>query len=120
MTGLKLNIEHITRILVFEKHQDYSYVWHKENKFLGIVTRKEGFYYHDCFSCTYQLPEEMKALPCRFIEDNKVFYEPYIDIRTTDGKTTTLWFKTATELHNFLDQEEFKNITWVKYIPYEK
>lgn len=115
MKELRLNIKHISRITIYDKLQDNSYFWDKQSKFLWFITAKEGFYYYDMFGCKYRTPEEMKNIDHRYIEDKKVFYDPHIEIKTTDGKTTILWFKSVSELYNFLNQYQLKSITWVTH-----
>ena len=77
MKNLFVNENEIESIKVYDVRQAVGYEYRKQKKFLGFVTRKEGFYdsYNDIV-----LKEDLEKHGDAFVDGEKVFLYPTINI----------------------------------------
>jgi len=77
MKNLFVNADEIESIKVYDVRQAGGYEYRKQKKFLGFVTRKEGFY--DSYNYLV-FKEDIEKYGDAFIDGEKVFLYPTINI----------------------------------------
>jgi hypothetical protein len=48
-----------------------------------------------------------------FIEDNKIYYYPHLEIKMANQTVHNIFFKTIEELNKFIETEPMKNVAWI-------
>lgn len=118
----KLNIAQICSIKSFLKASHNFLKWADKKKFLFFFTRnvKPGFYYsYTLGEPIYFSKEEIENggyfnNKYLYVENNKVYYFPHIEIKMSDGKEFAKYFKTKDELLNFMNSDKLKEINWIE------
>jgi hypothetical protein len=105
----------IERIAIYLNLENAYWRWRPRRALLWglIVYQEEGFYHNFAFPALAANPLEDKNLR---VEGNKVYYKPYILIRSVSGEKETIYFNTKGELFDFIKKEELLSIPHIKII----
>jgi hypothetical protein len=98
----EINKSQITTIITNFSSLNSSYKYKKKTGF-WIFTKPAGFYW-DYFREFITTEEELVKSGNYYVKDNKVYYNPHLTIKLTDGQIRTLWFKTEQEMLDYKEQ----------------
>ena len=103
-----INVEDLISMEYFPRKKMHSYFYQKRKSFLGITTKKEGFYFQNYFNVEY-IGKKIDIVN-RFSYGHKVFSKPGVLINLK-GREITKWFDRKSECFDFLNesQESIKN-----------
>jgi len=108
---MRINPNQICSIRVHEQLAHRFFVFYEEKKFLGLTTRKEGFYYTALFENNYYTNEVIEELyPNCFIGGMSVFYRPHIEVHMSNKQIHTKYFESIDEMHEFLNRDEYYHV----------
>lgn len=99
----------IARIHVFPKYLDTQYEVIEYSYRTGFFFKKtvSGVFVYDRLNLD-RIPLEkwhtLSASKNTYIEDNRIYFMPHVDIVFVDGKTKSQFFDNAEELYEFADQ----------------
>lgn len=110
---IKLNISQICSIKAIIKEECNWYEYRYESKFLGIRINKEGFYDNFSLSSKSVKKSLIENDNRMFIECNKVFWYPHLEVTMTNKQKFTKFFKSKEELESYLKIEEHKDSEWL-------
>lgn len=109
MIELKINANQISSIKIYIKHESRRYEYKSAKKNL-FVNRKEGFYHIVLGDYDYLTMDDIKKSKQFYVENNKLYYYPHIEVRMSNNNYFEQYFKTEEELQTFLNLPELKNI----------
>ena len=107
-----VNIDHVTTIRLYDKKIDTSFRWKSKEIKIGKrgkpdkIIREAGIYYHDDSLAITKDPEN------RYINGNKVWVYPKLEIRLISKEYMEFYFKTYEEGCVFA-QNSFKGKKWM-------
>lgn len=121
-TRRKINVSQITVIGVMpEKISKWIQWFPKETKYFGLYTEPEGFwttrvkYLTDVRVKDENIwKETIEKDPSLRIEGKLVYNKASIRIHLSDGSREELYFDTDTQMFEFINRPEFKDITLVE------
>ena len=94
-----INTEYITSVDVFKKAPASCYEYKKEHTRFLLLKRPEGVYR----GFEYITDDECKAKGNLYVEDEKVYYKPHIEINYgSNYRYCTKWFETIDELTEYM------------------
>lgn len=108
-----INTKQINQIKIIEKLKDDDFKYHNTEKFLGIVTKSEGWYYYGWD--TYKI-KNLNNYKDKYVFDevNKVVYEKeHIYFKMSDGEVIKLYSKYGIGIEYILNDilsKEFSEI----------
>jgi nitrous oxide reductase accessory protein NosL len=112
----KYNPKNIVKIEVNYKEENNTYKYSSEKRLFGVLITPEGFIngydisnYPNSAKCVLE-----NNTHC-YIEDNKVYYKPNVEIHMSDGRKDCLWFETEGKVKEFIKQEGFFEVNWIEY-----
>jgi len=98
---IKININQICKIKIFEKLRCNAYYYQKKGKY--FFNKKDGFYKDMCLGNDYRTTKEsIEADGTLFVEGEQVFYKPHIEIYLSNQHMVIEWFNTTEELGRFV------------------
>lgn len=110
----QLNVNQICSITQFNKriNHNYKYVPAYSFKSWFITKYYEGRFVRDGIfdHSDITLEEILKNNPDCYVEDNKIYYYPYLFFRMSNGSTYDKHFNTVLELEEFLNQKILMHI----------
>lgn len=110
----KLNVSQICSINAIIKQEHDWYEYRKECRFFGIRISKEGFYHNFSLSGGDYTERQLIENDTRmFIEGEKVFWYPHLEITMSNEHKFTKFFKSKQELENYVESEELKVNKWL-------
>lgn len=89
----KFNKEQVVKVIAQPKLENTYYIYKPEIKFLGITLRKSGF-----FTWLAERRIDISTENHVFIEGEKIFYFPHIDVYLSDGKCVILWYNSVSKM----------------------
>lgn len=108
----KINAKHIAafRIEIDKICTDYKYK--TEKKFLGFITRKEGFYdiLDEFVGDRWAVERKNKEV---LVGTKSVHYKPHLFFFLSSGNTSTKYFDSKIELKRFIDDNNLNSINWL-------
>jgi hypothetical protein len=102
---IKINVQAVTHIVIHPKEKQFDWYFQhgKKRRFLPDI--KEGFYELDLFGdkkCVTS-KEVLDSDKNIYIENNTVFYKPYVVIFLSSNKQLTKFFETKEEATDFVN-----------------
>ena len=107
----KLNIKQIVSIRSFEK-SDYFFLTYKEARGYWFWKTEAGFY-DSLFPKSAKTKEQVEKDGTLIVEGKRVYYRPHVEIKTSDGRKHTKFFKTVDGMKKFLNLPELKYLTFI-------
>ena len=108
----KINKDQITafRVEIDKVCTDYKYK--PEKKFLGFITRKEGFYdiLDEFVGDRWAVERKDKEV---FAGQTSVCYKPHLFFFLASNNTATKYFNSEIELKRFIDDNNLNAINWL-------
>ena len=113
MFSRKINADQICSIEIYRKlkYKDYFY---REGKKSFWGNTKEGFYHYIGIAREeYISSEEIEKDQDIYVDGKSVYYRPHIDFKMSNGVTHTKFFKTESDLDDYLKQPELASIKFI-------
>ena len=107
----KLNIQQICSVRSYLKAENDNYEYRKAKRFL-FWKSEEGFYQY-FFGDKVITKSEIESKGHLYVEGEKVFYKPHIEIRMSNQTFHCKYFDTKEQLFDFMEQAEMKNVNWI-------
>jgi hypothetical protein len=111
---IKLNVSQICSINAIIKQEHDWYKYRKESRLLGIRISKEGFYDNFTLSGGDYIERKLIIDDSRmFIEGEKLFWHPHLEITMSNEHKFTKFFKSKHDLEDYVKSEELMVNKWL-------
>jgi len=97
-----INASEISSVRAVLKREVVGYEYREEKRFLGIRTRKAGFYYWITLSDYLVSRQELESKGY-IVSYNAVYHKPSLEITMKNGNTHCKSFDFEKDLNNFLE-----------------
>lgn len=110
----QINANQICSVRSFVNTKCKFYKYKSEIKILGIVFRREGYYYTmTLHGDEYITEEEIISDGTLFCEGEVVYYKPHLEIRMSNQENRTFFFPNQYGLEMFMDTDRMRAINWI-------
>jgi len=114
-----INVDQICEIRIYRKSEKLDFTYHPGYVKKCLFGKKEvkSYFTRDFMFDSKKLSAEyiIENYNHCYIEDNKVYYYPHVELHLSNKYVRTKWFKTAEELDKFIDtNEKIVNVKWVE------
>lgn len=114
MNSNNINIDQICSVRSYINYVSTVIRYKPKRKYFSFLFPKEGWYKSSfCSSDVFMTKDEIEKSGILFIENNKVYIYPHIEIKMSNDYTYEKYFKTEKELNDFMDNE-LSSVKWLK------
>jgi hypothetical protein len=110
MKEVKINPAQVAWIRIYKKAEDFSWKYFPEKKY-WFYTRKAGFRLRPDFNGIWSAEQIEASGEGVFVEGEKVYFYPHVELHMVDSCKHTKWFKTEEQLNDFLFN--YGHINWI-------